>query len=311
MPERFNFESNQSNPKTKKENLKIKERIEIRENAEKINTFIEKISEKLKEEGVPVNTDCRINMNPFRKAFGFKEKDVIEHKRYIKKKEKEFCEDLTGEEKREKEEEKITIAGERFERLKTAILYKAFKEKFIVVRSSLYDDIRNGVDNVIVEKETGNVICAMDEITTNEKNTASRFENKKEDAERKNIEEGGAKLEYGISVKEGKIIKKKIGDIPVLCVSIDQETLKKTERSFISPFDKKGEIANKEDKSPNGEYKRSEEEEKFISDFFDSSKKQIDSLDLNRRLNPDLRKNLLLHKKAFENLEDTIKPAVN
>ena len=79
-------------------------------------------------------------MNPFRGAFGFREKDIREygirkHKEYIKEK-----------------EEKIMIAGERFERLKTAILYKAFREKFIVVRSSHYDDIRNGVDNVIVEK---------------------------------------------------------------------------------------------------------------------------------------------------------------
>ena len=306
MPENFNFEFNPAAADPKNENPEPKK--EIRENAEKVKLFIEKISEELRKEGIPVNSDCRINMNSFRKALGFKERNVQKHKEYVEKREKNFYEEMTEEEKKEMEEEKIMAAGERFERLKTAILYKAFREKFIVVRSSRYDDIHNKVDNVIVEKKTGNVVCAVDEITTNigkTKNTPdSRFENKKEDVKRKNIEDGGAKLEYGISVEGGKIIKKKFENLPVFYIPMSQETLKKTEKNFISPFNEKGELADEGDKLPDKEYKKSQEEEDFTSSFVSSIEDQIEFLNSRIRLNPTLRKNLLQHKEALEKLEN-------
>lgn len=54
-------------------------------------------------------------------------------------------------------------AGSVFEMLKTAIMNKKLAGQFIVVRSSYYDDYCNGVDNVIVHKETGDIICAIDD----------------------------------------------------------------------------------------------------------------------------------------------------
>jgi hypothetical protein len=62
-------------------------------------------------------------------------------------------------------EESLLSDGERFEVLKTIVFYKFLNEKFIIVRTSSYDDVQNHVDNLIVEKETGNIVCAFYEVS--------------------------------------------------------------------------------------------------------------------------------------------------
>lgn len=52
-----------------------------------------------------------------------------------------------------------------FKILKTSIMHKMAGERFIVVRSSHFDDITNKVDNVIVDRDTGHTICALDEVS--------------------------------------------------------------------------------------------------------------------------------------------------
>lgn len=54
----------------------------------------------------------------------------------------------------------------------TALLHKMLKERFIVVRASTFDDYKHGMDNLILDRETGAVICAFDEVIRNEGDAA-------------------------------------------------------------------------------------------------------------------------------------------
>ena len=277
----------ETNPKTKKENSE--KETEIRKNAEKVKIFLGTISEELRKEKLPITEgDCRINMNPFKYS------DIRKDKTKIKEKEKKFDDELIkdGFSIEEIKEKKLMAEGERFERLKTAILHKTFGKDFIVVRSSRYDDIFNKIDNVIVEKETGNVVCAVDDITTKNSDSGKdeitdfRFEDKIEYTTRKN-KEGGAELKYGISMEEGRVVKKNIRDIPVFCISLSPETLKKTEATFVDGKDEK-----------------SQEEKDFISHFLSLIEKQIEDLEKKHRSDSAFGKNLIQNKKIIEKLKE-------
>jgi hypothetical protein len=289
MEEIFGFNP-EANTGLKKEDPEEKE-TEIRENAEKVRKFLETISKKLRSEGLPITEgDCRINMNPF------KNKDIKKDKEYIKRIEKKIEDELKedGLSIDEIKKRKLMADGERFERLKTVILHKAFGKDFIVARSSRYDDIKNRIDNIIIEKETGNVVCAVDDITTKDSNVKKdqiadfRFKDKKEYVARKNKKDG-AELKYGISVEKGRIVKKNIRNLPVFCISLSPETLKKTEKNLISSLNKKD--------------GKSQEEEDFIFHFLFSIKEQIEDLEKKHRPDSDFGKNLAKNKEVIEKLK--------
>ncbi len=101
----------------------------------------------------------------------------------------------------------------------TILLHKAFGDKYIVVRSSKYDDYAGGVDNVIVNKETGAVICAVDDVRENERSDR-RAEKDKEVL--KKTRGGGAELAYGFTFNTGQIELKTIKNLPIFCLGLDE-----------------------------------------------------------------------------------------
>ena len=217
--------SPEANIGTKKENPK---EIEIRENAEKVRDFMKEISKELKREGFPIGNDGRIDMRAFEKVYS--KGEVKRDNDYIKQKENLFNQEALdkGLSKEEIEKGKLMAEGERFEKLKTAVLYKAFKEKFVVARSSRYDDIKNGIDNIIIEKETGNIVCAVDDVATDE--NSKKFEEKKRKVMEKNMA-GGAKLKYGITIDErGWMRKTELNNIPVFQLTL--KDIKEAEGEF-------------------------------------------------------------------------------
>ena len=46
----------------------------------------------------------------------------------------------------------------------TLLLNKFLKKDFIVARASSYDDYNNGIDNVLIDKTSGEVLCGFDEV---------------------------------------------------------------------------------------------------------------------------------------------------
>lgn len=166
-----------------------------------------------------VNADGTIMVESFQKSEGgpyAKEDDKF-------KKDKKKVKIL--EEKWHKEEREKNF-GELWEKAITVILNKIIGTEFIVVRASKYDDYMNGIDTIIIDKETGNVVCAFDEVITEEgtEKEAGKFEK----VEEKN-KKGGTTIKYGITVnEENKIIKKEINNIPVFCLRLSGRDLVNT-----------------------------------------------------------------------------------
>ena len=197
----------------------------------KLNNSLENISEKTNGEyKVAINSDDEehstrlvdidgtIMVESFQKSEGGpymrEDKEFKKDKKKVKELEKKWH-----------KEEKEKNFGELWEKAKTIILNRIIGTEFIVVRASKHDDYENGIDNIIIDKETGNVVCAFDEVSA-EKGTEKEAE-KSEKVEGKN-KEGGATIKYGITVnEENKIIKKEIKNIPVFYLRLSGRDLVK------------------------------------------------------------------------------------
>lgn len=168
-------------------------------------------------------------------------------------------------------------AGFMFEILKTSILHKKIGERFIVVRSSHYDDIVNKVDNVLVDRKNGHTVCALDEVSPKSMQDDEMNKKRKEIKGRnfgfeKNC---GMTLKYGIILTEGKISCKEINNLPIFLLSLDHTHL----NEGLSKF-QNGKTA-------------SEYEDKLFRYFLSSLSLQIQELKLNpqeyKKLPADMR----------------------
>ncbi len=172
-----------------------------------LNKLLEKIALNLEKEGIPVGPDCRIDMEKY---------EGIYAKRKIETDINKALEigDFRNENKNKRD-------GEKFESFKTILFNKFIGGRAIIARASIFDDAKHGIDNIIMDKETGGIICAFDEVASTENNILSQ---KVEKVIEKN-KRGGGVLDYGI-YKEGKEIKLgRISNIPVFYLAISRRIL--------------------------------------------------------------------------------------
>lgn len=116
----------------------------------------------------------------------------------------------------------------QLEKAITGLLHKVIGKKFMVMRSSDFDDYFNGIDNVVVNRETGDVICAFDEVHDEKdgKRQMKKIKKIKDVAGR-----GGATLKYGITFEkdaitgEKKLVKKSIKNVPVFFLGLSSKEL--------------------------------------------------------------------------------------
>lgn len=122
------------------------------------------------------------------------------------------------------EKSKSESKPEQVEMAMTGVLYKALNEHFLVARASTFDDYENGIDNVIVNRLTGDVVCAFDEV--HDKDDSARIKEKDEKII-KHAKHGGARLKYGLSFhrKYHSLIKMPLDNIPVFYLAMDNEHL--------------------------------------------------------------------------------------
>jgi len=141
-------------------------------------------------------------------------------------------------------------SGTRFEMLKTAIMHKHMGKRFIVVRSSRYDDSANGVDNIIVDKKNGETICAFDEVNTSfkekeilekanwviSKNIGSDIKASfRQDSLPQEVGEQGVRLKYGIQITpEGKMKCSEMKHLPIFLLGVDEDHLYEGLRTFVN-----------------------------------------------------------------------------
>ncbi|HUT96248.1 MAG TPA: hypothetical protein VMW82_01625 [Candidatus Paceibacterota bacterium] len=192
-----------------------------------LELFLKETSETLKKEGVPVNADCRIDENSFKKIYSSEEikRDADKIKAY---------KTTWGDEKNRKE-----FDGEKLEMLKTAIFHKFMNKDFIVIRSSETDDTCHGIDNVILDRKTGEIVSAFDEVSEIK---GERYEEKSGKIMGKNSR--GAFLKYGLALDaDKKIIFQKLNNIPLFYLALPKRYLengiKKFQKEKFSDYEKK------------------------------------------------------------------------
>jgi len=100
------------------------------------------------------------------------------------------------------------------EMMTTLLLHKALHKDYDIVRASQYDDY-HGVDNIIVHKASGAVICAFDDVHDFNFSKDSN-EEKKIKFVKKSAEKGGSTIEHGFTFIEGEFVKQKIENVPKL-----------------------------------------------------------------------------------------------
>jgi len=169
-------------------------------------------AECLRREGVPVTDDCRIDMSAFDKVYRELEFDKSEVVRYGNMFANVFHD---GSE---------ISSGEKLEMLKTIIMNKFIGKNFIVARSAAFDDLKNKIDNVILERSTGNLVCAVDDVREDAGNRKAEKEKRLFDR----LREGkGNVLKYALSIStRGEVgAGKKIFDIPVFHLALSRREI--------------------------------------------------------------------------------------
>ncbi|PIT96826.1 hypothetical protein COT82_01145 [Candidatus Campbellbacteria bacterium CG10_big_fil_rev_8_21_14_0_10_35_52] len=198
---------------------------------EEIQNRIEIMSEDFNLENIPVDNECRMLMEAYKNTYASEE--LIRDLKYIEEKEKLYA-NRVGMGVEEWKKSKNKRDGERFEQLKTIIFNRNFKDpNIIAVRASEYDDYKNGIDNIIVNKKTGQVICAFDEITDD---TKSRRYKEKEEKIKEINENGGATLKYGLTFEDSsdgpKPVLKEIKKVSIFILSLSRRELYEEIKNF-------------------------------------------------------------------------------
>ena len=121
-------------------------------------------------------------------------------------------------------EKKEASKSNQAEMIITGILHKVLKERFLVVRASTFDDYKHGIDNLILDKETGAVICAFDEVLENEGDRERGAVKKIEKIKRIAVK-GGTEAKYGVALKEQKLVRSHTRNIPVFYLTLESKDL--------------------------------------------------------------------------------------
>ncbi|MDD3285105.1 MAG: hypothetical protein PHG95_00475 [Patescibacteria group bacterium] len=110
----------------------------------------------------------------------------------------------------------------------TLMLQRVLPDNFMVVRSSAYDDYNNGVDQLIIDRESGAVVCGIDEVIDRQGNTGpSKKEAKMQENRfsRYSNVKYGAQVKYGAKIEQGNLILGSLRDLPSFYLSINKEEL--------------------------------------------------------------------------------------
>ncbi len=263
---------------------------------EKIYGFLKETGKELREQGLSLEESGRVEISEFKgKVYSaFKVENDIKK---IKKIESRFSV-FEGLPEKDIEVKRKSLIGEQLETLTTAIFQKFLINDFIVVRASRFDDVKNGIDNIILDKETGDVVCAFDEVSSMREEELSA---KRERVLKKNMEKQGSTLEYGLKLEtegsnKGKIVPcPKISNIPLFYLALSPEVIRKTIQKF----------------SPDFSYlKASEEEKKTFNYFVKLIDFQIASMDLSgssASLNPEIEKKFQRFKEfSFDKMKKVV-----
>ena len=210
-------------------------------NFDKLSKILKDISKEINGEladvfslgGDLVDDSCSISEDFFIENNGsdkYSPEKIEKDKRYTRKRDMEWGETEDVDKYRE---EKAKREPEQFEMAKTIVFNKAIGKDYLVTRSSRYDDYANGVDNVIVDKVSGNAVCAFDEVRSWTADSEKLAE-KEEKIVQAAYKEKGNELKYGITIENNQAVKKPMENIPLFYLGINAKDCKKLIKNISS-----------------------------------------------------------------------------
>ncbi len=99
------------------------------------------------------------------------------------------------------------------------IFHRAFGGEYVVARTNNWDDYQHGADMMLVNRATGEVVCAFDDVV--EYYESGRKAKKLYAINSK----GGTKLEYGITFRDGQLAKERRRNIPAFYLELRPDEL--------------------------------------------------------------------------------------
>jgi hypothetical protein len=221
------FENKKLNQNEKKEYL---------ETLKNILAFLErKAEEKLQNNELSqfVDKEFRIKSDIYEKIYGQELLNI--DKAQIKELESKLDEKLKNLSEEEKINEEISILkGKILELAKVIFANELFNEKFIVVRTNIYDDYFNGIDEIFIDKDTKNPIAAIDISSYDKlKKRPPNFRKRLKQNLIWGMILNGGYLKYGLYLKEeDKIEICGLANVPVLCLPLDFNEMLKVIKAY-------------------------------------------------------------------------------
>ncbi len=235
-----------------------------------LRKFIESIGAEYRAENIPIGDDGRIMMAAYKGIYPNVDSDINRTAEW-------------------REHDDPNRLGEKLEMLAYAIFHKNLKSKFVVARASHHDDQVKKVDTILFDKETGNLVCAFDEVGADE---GIRYEGKKNDVLDRNLKDGGASLKYSLVLKETEGSKEiALGNsehIPIFYIALPKNRIEKGIQEF--------------NPSPT---EQSDHEKKLFEYFILALSLQVKGLELDggALLNPNLKRKLDDFKNVVDRLQ--------
>jgi hypothetical protein len=119
-------------------------------------------------------------------------------------------------------ENKSREKNSQMEMAVTLLLSKMLGQDFLVLRTAAIDDYDHGVDNIILDFHTGEVVGAFDEV--HESDNGERLAKKKEKIHTV-AKRGGAKVRYGLKLENGALTRAELRGVPVFYLGLTSEEL--------------------------------------------------------------------------------------
>ena len=146
----------------------------------------------------------------------------------------------------EREAQRRQAEGEQLEMLAHAVFAKHLGPDFVVVRAADHDDRVNKADTLLLERATGNLVCAFDEVGDT---WGVDYEKKRQAVQDRNLKQGGVSLKYGLGLeqRDGKtvVIGTEEKNVPVFYLALPSDRISKGMKEFnpdpaqTSDFEKK------------------------------------------------------------------------
>jgi hypothetical protein len=204
----------------KKPRFKIENREKVVEN---LDNCLEKISEKINSDpelpGLKnfLLPDARVNVNDDGYDFCKRDFSGSSVDNEVTKMEKLFAdkEYLSVAEWQERQKLKDGVIAEK---AMVVFLYKILKDKFIIARASSFDDYKHGADFLIIDKDTGAVICGID--------AAYEMGEGKNNKIAQNIERfHGTFVKYGGTIENKEFKRRSLKNVPTFFMDLAGEDL--------------------------------------------------------------------------------------